>query len=77
MLGNKTKYENKIFLRRFPLSRFLAKTQRVNKPAIKKFLKNFFGFDSNLKRTQHEWCEKQGRNPERRVIMENGICMPE
>ena len=28
-----------IFLRRFPLSRFPAKTLRVNKPAMKKFLK--------------------------------------
>ena len=37
--ASKTKYE-KIFLRRFLLSRYPAKTLRVNKPAIKKFLKN-------------------------------------
>ena len=30
----------KIFARRFPLSRFLTKTQRVNKPAEKEVLKN-------------------------------------
>ena len=34
---------------RFPLSRFLAKTLRVNKPALKKFLKNLsFGFNVKL-----------------------------
>ena len=39
----------KIFLRRFPLSRFLAKTLRVNKNAMKSFPKNFsFGFDFKL-----------------------------
>ena len=32
--------KKKIFLRRFALSRFLAKTLRVNKPVMKKFLKN-------------------------------------
>ena len=31
----KTKYKKKIFLRRFHLSRFLAKTLRENKPAMK------------------------------------------
>ena len=30
----------KIFIRRFPLTRFLAKTLKVNKSAKKKFLKN-------------------------------------
>ena len=30
----------KLFLRRFPLNRLLAKTLTVNKPAMKKFLKN-------------------------------------
>ena len=36
-----TKYEKKkIFLRRLPLNSFLAKTLRVNTPAMKKFLKN-------------------------------------
>ena len=36
--SSKMKYK-KIFLRRLPLSRFLAKTLRVNKIAMKKFLK--------------------------------------
>ena len=45
----KTKKEKKIFLRRFPLSRFLSKTLKVNKPAMKKFLKNLsFGVDVKL-----------------------------
>ena len=35
----KLKYE-KIFLRRLPLSRFLAKPLKVNKSAMKEFLKN-------------------------------------
>ena len=45
----KTKYK-KIFLRRLPLSRFLAKTLRVNKIAMKTFTKNLsFGIDFKLK----------------------------
>ena len=39
MSGITTKYEKKIFLPRFPLSRLLAKTLRVKKIAMKKFLK--------------------------------------
>ena len=36
----------KVFLRRFALSRFLAKTLRVNKIAMKSFSKNLsFGVD--------------------------------
>ena len=44
------KKKRKIFLRRFPLSRFLAKSLRLkNKPAMKKFLKNLsFGVDIKL-----------------------------
>ena len=39
----------KVFLRRFPLSRFLAKTLRVNKIAMKSFSKNLsFGVDFKL-----------------------------
>ena len=39
----------KVFLRRFPLSRFLAKTLRINKIAIKSFSKNLsFGVDFKL-----------------------------
>ena len=39
----------KVFLRRFPLSRFLAKTLRVNKIAMKNFSKNLsFGVDFKL-----------------------------
>ena len=45
----KTKYKKKLLLRRFPLSRYLAKTRRVNKPAMNKFLKNLsFRFDVKL-----------------------------
>ena len=44
----KTKYE-KVFLWRFPLSRFLAKILRVNKIAVKSFSKNLsFGVDFKL-----------------------------
>ena len=32
----------KIFLQRYPLSRFMAKTLRVNKPAMEKVLKNLW-----------------------------------
>ena len=46
--SSKMKYK-KIFLRRLPLSRFLAKTLRVNKTAMKKFLKTLsFGVDVKL-----------------------------
>ena len=39
----------KVFLRRFLLSRFLAKTRRVNKIAMKSFSKNlWFGVDFKL-----------------------------
>ena len=39
----------KIFLRRLPLNRFLAKTLRLNKIAMKKFLKNLsFGINVKL-----------------------------
>ena len=39
----------KVFVRRFPLSRFLAKTLRVNKIAMKSFSKNLsFGVDFKL-----------------------------
>ena len=39
----------KIFLRRLPLSRLMAKTLRVNKAAMKKILKNLsFGVDVKL-----------------------------
>ena len=39
----------KVFLRRFPLSTFLAKTLRVNKIAMKSFSKNLsFGVDFKL-----------------------------
>ena len=41
--GPQDKHENKIqkiYLRRFPFSRFLTKTLRVNKVAMKKFLTN-------------------------------------
>ena len=38
----------KIFLRRVPLSRFLAKTLRVNKPAMKNFFKILL-FGGNIK----------------------------
>ena len=58
LLGEKPGFESqarhqnkirKVFLRRFPLSRFLAKTLRVNKIAMKSFSKNLsFGVDFKL-----------------------------
>ena len=51
------KYEKKIFLWRFPLSRFLSKTQRVNKIAMKSFSKNLsFGVDLN-RRSRLLWIK--------------------
>ena len=38
----------KVFLRRFPLSRFLAETLRVNKIAMKSFSNLSFGVDFKL-----------------------------
>ena len=44
-----TKYEKKIFLRRIPHNRFLAKPLRVIKHVMKEFLKNLsFGVDVKL-----------------------------
>ena len=45
----KRNIKKKTVLRRIPFSRFLAKTLRVNKPAMKKFLKILsFGIDVKL-----------------------------
>ena len=72
----------KIFLRRFLLSRFLAKTLRIikiNQP-WKNFSKichsestlNYRSHDSCIKLTpQPRWCEKIGRCPNWRVSMAN------
>ena len=44
--ASKRNMKKKIFLRRFPVSRSLAKTVRVNKPDMENFLKNLsFGID--------------------------------
>ena len=49
--GHKSKRNMKtIFLRQFSLSRFLAKTLRINQPAMKNFLENMsFRVDVKLK----------------------------
>ena len=39
----------KVFLRRYPLSRFLVKTLRVNKIAMKSFLKKNLSFGVDFK----------------------------
>ena len=56
----------KLFIRRFPPSRFLAKTLRVNKIAMNSFLKNLsFGVDCKMQvpplTYKHKWCKQQGR----------------
>ena len=71
----------KIFLRFLPLSRFLAKTLRVNKPAMKKFLENLsFGVDIKLyvhlriKLTHTTWVV-WGANPDWKFVTTNYVCM--
>ena len=39
----------KIFHRRLPLNRFLAKTRRLNKPTMKKFLQKNLSFEADVK----------------------------
>ena len=80
----KTKYK-KVFLRRFPLSKFLAKTLRVNKIAMKSFSKNLlFGVAFKLqvpplmkKINIHNisGVRNQVNNPDWRVVIANYVCV--
>ena len=61
-------YTNKIY----HISRFLAKTLRINKIAMKCFRKHlWFGVDIKL---WQKWYEKLDRNPDWRVVMLNCVC---
>ena len=83
---NEMKYET-IFLRWLSLSRFLAKTLRINKIALKSWSKiyrletilNCRSCHSYIKLThthiQHKWCEKLGRNPSWRFVISTYIYM--
>ena len=73
-----------IFFRRFPLSRLLAKTLRVNKIIMKSFSKfcrsestlNCRSSHSSIKLTHTTWVgEKLDRNPDWRVVMANEWCL--
>ena len=73
----------KIFIRRFALIRFLAKTLRINKPAMKKFLKKsvvqsrLLNCRSIYKITTHNisGARKYVNNSDCRVLMTNYVCL--
>ena len=81
--GIKMKYENKTFLRRMPLSRFLTKTMIVNLPWKSSSENLSFGVDFNLlvppfaykKINAHSMSEKLGHNSDWRVVVASYVCV--
>ena len=46
------------------------------KPAMKEVSQTSRSESTLSCRSQHEWCERLGRNADRRVIMANYVCKP-